>query len=375
MSSVCYPFVIKLGKTIQALMPPSGCKSYLNSKITTKEDLKIKFKKTFAGLVVFCIAVSFLSVIAPSVLALDTTNPTSLQTLPNIASSTDPGIKVNATSMLQELGYTEQNITSMSQSSIDKILLSQGNQNPNATISQIEQNLFGNSPAPLQVEPQTLTGTACLVVAVWTYLDPSYSSTLNQDAYNALIYNVNNAGYNYLETLTNTQATHTNVWEWLTMLCVSYAEVDVYFIGHGCQVQLSNNPPTYTYGFVCYDAMDQYGNINTSNLYYGAEMQSYNVHPYDYSTLRLGVGGFCWAGTFETYFINQAENQDRAWMGAPGEEGQEYGEYFFAYFGYYWYPEYQTSYTSFTDAANAAAPYTDGYTTIAYTGNGNPFTY
>ena len=246
----------------------------------------MRFKKTLARLILFCIAISLLSTIAPYTLALGATNSTASQISSNLVNSTGQEFKANATSLLQQLGYTEQSVAKMSQSTIDKILLSQGNENQNATISQIQQHLFGNSSTQSQVQPQTLTGKACLVVGVWTYPDPVYSSEINHNAYTAIIYNVNNAGYNYVESLTNTQATHTNVWEWLTWLCVSYAEVDVYFIGHGSQIQTSSNPPTYTYGFVCYDAMDQNGNAILANFYYAPEIQSNNVHPYDYSTLK-----------------------------------------------------------------------------------------
>jgi hypothetical protein len=209
-----------------------------------------------------------------------------------------------------------------------------------------------NSPSP----DTPTSGQACLIVAItdYPYLSPLY---YDRPAFDAILYNVNNAGYDDVKALTNSSATHTNIWEWVTWMCASYQYVDVYFIGHGC-----NNDGWGDCGYVSYDAVDSQGLVIPSLEYYPSEMISYNVHPYDYSELRLGVGAFCYGGTFNYDFVYQGANYppppcDRVWIGPSGTSNDQYVEYFLAYWGYYWYPEHYDSTNACNDAVNAASPY------------------
>jgi hypothetical protein len=181
-----------------------------------------------------------------------------------------------------------------------------------------------------------------------------------------LYYNVNNAGYDYVESLTNSSATHTYIWEWVTWLCLYYQYVDVYFIGHGCDNGLGS------YGFVSYDAENSQGYAIPSLEYYSAEMVSYDIHPYDYSELRLGVGAFCYGSNFYFDFIYQGASYppppcDRVWIGPTGTSNDEYVEYYLAYWSYYWYLEYYDSSNANDIAINAASPHIgNGETVFSY---------
>ena len=118
---------------------------------------------------------------------------------------------------------------------------------PNQSVSNDQSSL--NSPSP----DTPTSGQACLIVAItdYPYLSPLY---YDRTAYDAILYNVNNAAYSYVKTLTNSSATHTAIWEWLTWMCATYQYVDVYFIGHGC-----NNDGIGDCGYVSYDAVDSQG--------------------------------------------------------------------------------------------------------------------
>ena len=299
----------------------------------------------------------------------------------------NPGIlaTINITSIAQQLRYTNQNISSLPQTSLIKILLSQSGQDMNKSMDQIQQDLFDNSTGPSATniltkqasanEQGSMTdqadssGQACLIVAIWDYADPADDLPNNQYAYNALLYNVENAGYDCVVTLTNSQATHEYVWEWLTMLCASYQYVDVYFMGHGVDNYDYILPDFY--GFACYDAVNADGTVNEGNEYYPEEMISYCVHPYDYSELRLGVGAFCYSAAFDCDFCFQGISYppwpDRVWMEINGEgNADQYNIYFMAYWSYYWYVQGWDSNASFNIAASAAAPYYPPYSPFDY---------
>ena len=255
----------------------------------------------------------------------------------------------------------------------------------NKSMDQIQQDLFDNSTGPSATniltkqasanEQGSMTdqadssGQACLIVAIWDYADPADDLPNNQYAYNALLYNVENAGYDCVVTLTNSQATHEYVWEWLTMLCASYQYVDVYFMGHGVDNYDYILPDFY--GFACYDAVNADGTVNEGNEYYPEEMISYCVHPYDYSELRLGVGAFCYSAAFDCDFCFQGISYppwpDRVWMEINGEgNADQYNIYFMAYWSYYWYVQGWDSNASFNIAASAAAPYYPPYSPFDY---------
>jgi hypothetical protein len=193
----------------------------------------------------------------------------------------------NATTILQSLGYNESSIKSLTPDMIAKIFLSQGNQDMNKSYQQINEDLFGNASGPSifsnrtnnNLNPDTArSGKACLIVAITDYRY-QHAISYSKPAYDAIFYDASHAGYNNVVTLTNSSATHDAIWEWLSVLCQNYNQVDVYLIGHGCDNGLG------LYGYVTWDSDMPGGLVNPLLEYYADEMVSYYVHPYDFSGL------------------------------------------------------------------------------------------
>ena len=249
-------------------------------------------------------------------------------------------------------------------------------------MDEIRQNLFGNSTGPVPIPGKTATeaipnqesidqtainnqmstattdsptsGQACLIVGIWDYrpAGPSQGDlAFIQGAYTAIVYNANYAGYNYVATLQNQDATHANIWQWLTWLCFYYQNVDVYLLGHGVY--------TGAYAYCPYDSMWLNYVSDFGCLYYSGEMQSWGVHPYEYKQLRLGLGGFCFSAGFYPDFVYQpiqpgyppmSDSKTRVWMGGWGSILDWYTEYFCVYWGYSWYVQNYDSLTAYNIA-------------------------
>jgi hypothetical protein len=295
----------------------------------------------------------------------------------------------NASEYLLEHGYSLEAIQQMSKGDAVKAIINSGHRNMNKTLDQIRMDLFGNSsgPVPIPNIPKTqnkvdltgnqitskpyttqqisespldteqyTTGQACLVVVVWDYVGTNKDIGWGPTALDAVSYNVEHAEYDYVKELINQDATHQNIWEWLTWMCAAYQHVDVYFFGHGADLTLedaftpidgllNDNPVTFDY-----DA-----------LFYPEEIYDYYIHPYDYSTLRLGVGGFCHSFCFEDCFLYSQESHvpwpNRVWIGSHFDLVDQYTAYYFNYFGYYWYTEKYNSQQSANEAATAVYQY------------------
>ncbi len=309
-----------------------------------------------------------LSIVAPTILSVQTANASS--TPPNNIvdhfSTGSSGLEADPLPYLLSLGYSEEEVREMSSKDRVKIFLSDGGKKDlDVSMEQICLNLFGNNTGFVPDESMTslstngltlLTGKACFVASVWDYLYPVDNQTVFHDAYTGIMYDVNLGGYNYVKSLTNESVTQQNVYQWITWLCASYANVDIYLIGEGVHF-LSGE-----YAYCCYDCRDEYGCWNTGNVFYAYELESYGAHNYDYSTLRLGVGGFCYGGTFDDYFLDEGT----VWIGSDNTIDKTYVTCFLCLWGYYWYPQNQRSDTAFNNAHGEAQPYVYGLDDFDY---------
>ncbi|PVX23801.1 MAG: hypothetical protein CW716_11300 [Candidatus Bathyarchaeum sp.] len=131
---------------------------------------------------------------------------------------------------------------------------------------------------------------ACLVFAIWNYPGIDQDVAMVEDAYDAISGWISSVcPYDYWHFMTNSDCTHYLISAWITWACAAYDDVDVYWIGHGLEF-LSDT------AFLSYDAWEaDDSGVITANLYIE---EDFETDTYDFSTLRLGVGSFCFAEGF-----------------------------------------------------------------------------
>jgi hypothetical protein len=308
-----------------------------------------------------------LSPLSSALIAPAPTMPTSSEDK-NKVPTTDSGIFFNGTDYLLKKGYTEKTIQGLDKDTAAKLILSSGGANLNKSIEEICMDLFGNSTGPFPLpntqpvksivdkpiaevsepvedeellsQPLAVTYTsgtsACLIVAIWDYANGS-DLGYGEEAYDATFYNAHmNGNYNWIQSLTNEGARHQYIWEWLAYLCYYYQYVDVYLFGHGA----SFFPGTFA-GYCAFDYFDADGNRYPENVFCPQEIYSYYIHPYDFSSLRMGFGGFCGSFCFEDAFLYSlgfhVPNPNRVWLGSHFEQTDYYSMLMTNFFGYYWY--------------------------------------
>ena len=336
----------------------------MNPKITTQKMLSI------------CLITALAMTIA-----ISTTSSTQAQlTSTNVNTISDNHVDISSLpDWLSQKGYSLQDVNLVSGTETIKLLHSMSNQDVNMSMAEIRQNLFGNSTGPIPIPSKTAekaidqqknlesteigeglildsptSGQGCLIVTIWDYA-PAGESTGDlsyiHGAYTGISYNVNNADYDYVATLTNADATYENIWQWLTWLCASYADVDVYMAGHGTIV-------LGQHAYCPYDSIYNGYVSDYGRLYYSNDLKSWAIHPYEYHSLRLGVGGFCFAAGFYANFCYQpiapgyelSDSKTRVWIGSWDSVLDWYTEYFYVYWGYSWYVQNQDSVTAYNYA-------------------------
>jgi len=208
----------------------------------------LKSKNIFLVSMLMVLLVSFIPLSTLTV--LQTANATDVND-----SNVLPAYYVDFTAYMMGLGYTEKEISEMSELEYLRILLTDGGRiNIDINMEEICQSLFGNSTGivsdskldknidstTVSEEEQTDLNSrlpltkACLITAIWTYPDPRQYQPQIENQYPLLLSNVSTYGnYNYVKTLTNSAATKTAVLNALIGLCANYDIVDIYFIGHG----------------------------------------------------------------------------------------------------------------------------------------------
>jgi hypothetical protein len=281
---------------------------------------------------------------------------------------------------LLKKGLTANTVLNLDKDTAIELLLSSGKENMNKSIEQICLDLFGNTTGPIplpskhpikstddkaqligseelqsQVEDYISGTSACLIVAIWEYADWE-DLPYNHQAYDATFYNAHiNGNYNWIQSLTNEDARHEPIWEWLAYLCYYYETVDVYLFGHGLQVT-----PWNFNGYCSFDSIDASGNHYYDKVFYPNEIYSYYIHPYDFSELRMGFGGFCGSFCFMDAFLysygSHVPNPDRAWLGCHLASEDYYNFLMTNFFGYYWYHDGVDSLTA-RNQANVGALY------------------
>ncbi|MGD6933638.1 MAG: hypothetical protein ACQCN5_05480 [Candidatus Bathyarchaeia archaeon] len=152
------------------------------------------------------------------------------------------------------------------------------------------------------------------------------------------------------------------MYSYITWACIVYETVDVYLIGHG--TYLYWGPPYYPTpwdfigGYACYDSLSDWG-VDTSKIYWEWDLRSFYDDSYDYSSLRLGVGGCCYGGYFANTFLNPggAVSHSRCFMGGEDIVYTGYHYNFLHAWDYKWYGIGQNSYTAYSYAYDEAEDY------------------
>jgi hypothetical protein len=288
-------------------------------------------------------------------------------------------IYLDGPSMLEALGYTEKSIMNVPQGQLIRELRSlpsvselrddgtyivtfgsdsTGEPKQMAQDVEVPSNFEFNGGAELDL----IQGKACIIVAIWDYPYPDWDLP-KENAYNTIMAGVSgpNTPYVYWHSLTNSEATWYYVWAWITWACASYENVDLYLLGHGAQFWWG--PPYYpppwewVSGYCCYDCVAWWGGLDWSKMLAEWDIKSYYVHPYDYSTLRVGYGDCCYGYGFEDDFLNPggAVTHDRAFTGPEGVVYTDYSEEFGLYWKYWWYTVSYSSWEAYCHARDEAA--------------------
>jgi hypothetical protein len=266
---------------------------------------------------------------------------------------------INLNPQLRQYGYTSSNITQIPEKLLYNLIKSYPNlPSTNATaytVPHAPTDVVAASKAQVLTSAGTDSviqnpGTkACLIIAIWDY--PGNAHDLDQgrvDNWLSYIqcYADYYGGYAYTPVvLYNSAATHDNIINWLTWLCMYYNNVDVFVDCHGMQIEWWPLPPLYDYGLTSYDAVNTDGSYNTNNVVFPDDLYSHYVLNYDYSALRMGIFGCCYGGCFTNSFLHPdtywpaANNHDRAIAGPtpPGESNTQYNLDYIMGFVNNWY--------------------------------------
>jgi hypothetical protein len=252
-------------------------------------------------------------------------------------------VHVDASAVLRELGYTEENMSSVPRKLMLQITRSyhakaelHDDGDYYVTITpdspRAEVNLIGSdniapydidlSHAPDSHDVSDTKGTsggsldsderACLVFAIWDYPGTEVDIPGAEDEFDYIADWISStSAYDYWNFLTNSESTHYYIYAWITWACAAYDNVDIYWNGHG--IEFMNGV-----AFLSYDAWDDDEEVITSNLYVEDDFET---GTYDYSTLRVGSGSFCYGWGFHETFLDPggSTSHNRAFMGPDTE--------------------------------------------------------
>ena len=283
-------------------------------------------------------------------------------------------VHIDASPILKEFAYTEENMSNVPLKLLIQLtrayrihptLLPNGDyyvkitsnstekitepENPQYILPSVESDIADSGGSTESL----IQGKACLVVAIWDY--PGELADLDdlERSYNVILDHLSGR-YTYWHTLVNSAATRYYVWAWLTWECLTYQNVDVYFLGHGTQIEFW--PYTLESAYLCYDGWDDYWGVLLGGLYTQYDFTSYYFGNYDYSPLRVGVGGFCYGYGFNSVFLNPGGSVShyRAYTGPEGVSNTYYSYDFQVYWNYWWYTMHYSSYESYCFARDQA---------------------
>jgi hypothetical protein len=264
-----------------------------------------------------------------------------------------PELYIDISSKFKEMGYTAENITSVSNDFINKVLLEYCKENPYGY--ETEQPPFYttdnryyfsgknsvNEHAPQEnsiipkVEPKigTLTESkACVTCIIWDHAGDLKDLPSIEDAAEYVYYYAPNYGdYDIVFTeLENEVATKENLNDVLDYFFENYDNVDLYFMGHGTRIWLYYMGFWQWKAYYCpYDSIDSNGNLDSSKIFYDHELLSINPL-WDSSPMRLVMTTSCWGYLFQNEALNPGGSisHDRAFAGKDGQGQAVYSKFY-----------------------------------------------
>jgi hypothetical protein len=290
-----------------------------------------------------------------------------------------PDIQIDLSSKFREMGYTAENITSISRDLVMKVLKSYCEDNPidpktELPFTKDSKNLFSEDDTVndhafgeitvvsevTDLGVMTLDDTkACVTCVVWDY--PGNQKDLGgyiEDAAEDHLY-VDAANYGdydlVFNNLENSVATRDNMDTVLEYFFDTYDNVDLYFMGHGGRNLVWILWPfwyTYEQYYCPYDSIDaDTGNVILDSVFWEDDLPSSNPL-WDSSPMRLVMFTSCWGWGFRQEALNPggSTNHDRAFMGKNGVGYTDYTYYYMEKWCDLWY---QYSWDSSSAASEA----------------------
>ncbi|MCK4333139.1 MAG: hypothetical protein KAV40_06120 [Thermoplasmatales archaeon] len=293
-----------------------------------------------------------------------------------------PDIHIDLSSRFREMGYTAENITSVSRDLVIKVLISYCEDNPfgyetepsisftpesrdffSEDNSVNEYNFGAEDSVVSEVSPQGVMTNgetkACVSCVVWDYpgeendlgwyIEHAAEDFLYEDAADYGDYDI---VFNNLE---NSIATRDNMDTVLEYFFDNYDNVDLYFMGHGGRsIVWIIWPFWYTYEqYYCpYDSIDaDTGEVILDSVFWEDDLTSDNPL-WDSSPMRLVMLTSCWGWGFRQEALNPggSTSHDRAFMGKNGIGYTDYTYYYMEKWCDLWY---QYSWDSSSAAAEA----------------------
>jgi len=295
-----------------------------------------------------------------------------------------PDIYIDLSSRFREMGYTAENITTVSIDLVMKVLVEYCKDNPFGyetepppNFTPESKNLFGEDSVTeysrevenLVTQKTTIEGStsrdgdkACVTCVVWDYPGTQqdlgddngwFASAAKDHLYeDAADYGDYDIVYNNLE---NSVATRDNIDTVLEYFFDEYDNVDLYFMGHGSHAWIWIWEPIwgyYDYYYAPYDAVDaDTGDVILDNVFWDQDLPSSNPL-WDSSPMRMVMFVACrdWAFRQEALNPGGSTSHDRAFCGFNGVAYTDYAYHFMAKWCDLWY---QYSWDSSSAAAEA----------------------
>jgi hypothetical protein len=319
--------------------------------------LKKLFKVSF--FVVLLLQVSIMNVLVGSGQSPQTPKQNEAHSLPDIY--------IDLSSEFRELGYTPENISSVSKDLVMSVLLSYCEENPfgyetepppyfdpeNMNLFSEDDSVMENSVAP-KVSPQgagTRQGEtkACVTCVVWDYpgdkRDLGGENGWIDSASDDYLYPYASDYGDYdlvFNELDNEVATRGNLTFVLDYFFENYDNVDLYFMGHGSRLWVYIMGHWWLKSFYCpYDSIySDTGGINTNKVFWEYELVSYAPSTdWDSSPMRLVMLTCCrgWGFKDEALDPGGSTSHDRAFAGKNGKGVTDYTYYYIKWWCHLWY--------------------------------------
>jgi hypothetical protein len=329
---------------------------------------------------------------------------TPMQKQPEVLSVGLPDIYIDLSSKFREMGYTAENIISISRELVETVLQVYCDENPYGYTTEPPPNFdpanftpfiedsstdeyhFGpqESIAPKESSQDTILlseSKACVTCVVWDYpgdTDSDLGWYMEHAATSHLYPHAENDG-NYdlvFSELENDIATRDGIDTVLDYFFENYDNVDLYFLGHGSRAWVYIPLPPYGmyfYYYCPYDSIDEdTGYVILDNVFWEYELPSSNPL-WDASPMRMVMFVTCrdWEFRQEALYPGGSTSHYRAFCGFPGVGQEKYAYYYMLKWCDLWYQSDGDSSSAAWSARAFAWGYETGGVNMSYADSGS----